>query len=48
MMLTNLGTEDDRAKGQKMGAADYLLKASLTPGQISEKIQKVLKTQIKH
>lgn len=42
IMLTNLGTEDDKAKGQKMGALDYLVKASLTPGQISEKIEKIL------
>jgi two-component system phosphate regulon response regulator PhoB len=50
IMLTNLGTEDDRVKGQKMGAEDYLVKASLTPGQVSEKIAKILKikTQIKH
>lgn len=43
IMLTNLGTEDDRIKGQKMGALDYLVKASLTPGQISEKVKKILK-----
>lgn len=43
IMLTNLGTEDDKAKGKKMGAEDYLVKASLTPGQISDKIKEVLK-----
>jgi len=43
IMLTNLGTEDDKAKGKKMGALDYLIKASLTPSQISEKIKEVLK-----
>lgn len=43
IMLTNLGTEDDKVKGQKMGALDYLVKASLTPGQISDKIKNVLK-----
>lgn len=42
IMLTNLGTADDKIKGQKMGALDYLVKASLTPGQISEKIEKTL------
>lgn len=45
IMLTNLGTEDDRAKGHKMGAADYLVKASLTPAQVSEKIKEFLKTK---
>ena len=43
IMLTNLGTEEDKIKGEKMGALDYLVKASLTPGQVSEKIKKALK-----
>jgi len=43
IMLTNLGTEEDKAKGEKMGALDYLVKASLTPGQVSEKVKKALK-----
>lgn len=42
-MLTNLGTDEDKKKGEKMGASDYLIKASLTPGQVSEKIKKALK-----
>ncbi len=43
VMLTNLGTTEDQKKGKKMGAEDYLVKASLTPAQISEKIKKILK-----
>ena len=43
IMLTNLGTAEDKAKGEKMGALDYLVKASLTPGQVSVKIRQVLK-----
>lgn len=43
IMLTNLGTDEDKKKGESMGAADYLVKASLTPGQVSEKIKKALK-----
>lgn len=43
VMLTNLGTEEDRVKGEKLGALAYLVKASLTPGQISAKIKQVLK-----
>ncbi len=43
IMLTNLGTEEDKVKGETMGALDYLVKASLTPGQVSEKIKKALK-----
>jgi len=43
IMLTNLGTEEDKKKGETMGALDYLVKASLTPGQVSEKIKQTLK-----
>ena len=43
IMLTNLGTNEDKLKGQKMGAIDYLVKASLTPGQVSAKVKQVLK-----
>ena len=43
IMLTNLGTAEDKVKGEKLGAVDYLVKASLTPAQISEKIKKHLK-----
>jgi len=42
IMLTNLGTDEDRQKGKELGAADYLVKANLTPAQISEKIKKYL------
>lgn len=43
IMLTNLGTPEDKAKGQRMGATDYLVKASFTPSEISEKIKYILK-----
>lgn len=43
IMLTNLGTPEDKAKGEKMGAIDYIVKAHLTPSQISEKIKGYLK-----
>lgn len=43
VMLTNLGTDEDKEKGKKMGAKDYLVKANFTPGQISEKIKEYLK-----
>ena len=42
IMLTNLGTEEDKIKGEKLGAVDYLVKASLTPAQISKKIKEYL------
>jgi len=43
IMLTNLGTEEDRKKGEALGAADYLLKVNLIPEQVSEVIKKYLK-----
>lgn len=43
IMLTNLGTEEDRAKGDRLGATSYLVKSSLTPGQVSETVTKNLK-----
>ena len=43
IMMTNLGTDDDKVKGAKMGAADYLVKASLTPAQISDRVKHYLK-----
>lgn len=42
IMLTNLGTDEDRKKGQEMGAVDYLVKANFTPDQVSEKIKKYI------
>ena len=43
IMLTNLGTDEDKEKGEKFGATDYLVKANLTPSQVSEIIKKYLK-----
>jgi len=43
LMLTNLGTDEDRLKGEKMGAVDYAVKASITPAELKEKINKYLK-----
>lgn len=43
IMLTNLGTGEDKAKGEKLGAIDYVVKANMTPGKISEKIKQILK-----
>jgi len=42
-ILSNLGQKDDVEKGLKMGAADYLIKAHFTPGEIIEKIRTILK-----
>lgn len=42
ILLTNLGQRDDVEKGMKLGAVDYLVKAHFTPGDIVEKVTKVL------
>ena len=43
VMLTNLSTDEDKEKGKEMGAADYLVKANLTPTQVGLEIKKHLK-----
>jgi len=43
MILSNLGQKEDIDKGMKMGAIDYLIKAHFTPGEIAERIEKILK-----
>lgn len=42
VLLTNLGTDFDRTKGEKMGAANYLVKANMTPDQIVTIVKKYL------
>ena len=42
IMLTNLGTSEDKEKGEKMGATDYLVKANLTPAQVTDAVKKYL------
>lgn len=39
IILTNLGQESDVKKGQELGAVDYMVKASMTPTQVLEKIK---------
>lgn len=43
VILSNLGQKDDIEKGFKMGAAEFLIKAYYTPGEIIEKIKQILK-----
>ncbi|KKQ90582.1 MAG: OmpR family response regulator [Berkelbacteria bacterium GW2011_GWA1_39_10] len=44
VLSTNLGGgEEDRKKGQDLGAADYLIKSDNTPAQIVEKIKGYIK-----
>lgn len=42
LLLTNLGQDADMEKGKRLGAADYLVKANLTPGQVVEKVHALL------
>ena len=42
VLLTNLGTVEDKNKGVALGAVDYLVKAEYTPEQLSEIIKKYL------
>ncbi|MEA2088739.1 MAG: response regulator [Patescibacteria group bacterium] len=41
--LTNLKQEEDVERGKKLGASGYLVKATLTPTQILEKVKQFLK-----
>ncbi|KKQ65417.1 MAG: hypothetical protein A3F95_02875 [Candidatus Nealsonbacteria bacterium RIFCSPLOWO2_12_FULL_39_31] len=43
IILSNLGQKEDIDKGMKMGATDYLIKAHFTPGEITARIEKILK-----
>jgi len=42
VILSNLGQRDDVERGLKLGAVDFLIKAHFTPGEIIEKINKIL------
>ncbi len=43
IILSNLGQKEDVERGLKLGAADYLIKAHFTPGEIIDKIKTVMK-----
>ena len=43
IILSNLGQKEDVDKGLSLGAADYLIKAHFTPGEIIEKVRSYLK-----
>ena len=42
LMLSNLGQENDIEKGKKLGANDYIVKASMTPTQVVDKTKSYL------
>jgi len=39
LMLSNLGQQNDVNKGKELGADDYIVKASMTPTQVVEKVK---------
>ena len=43
IILSNLGQREEVERGLKLGAADYLIKAHFTPGEIIKKIKETLK-----
>ena len=43
IILTNLGTDEDKNKGKGLGATDYWVKANFTPAEISLKIKEYFK-----
>jgi len=44
LVLTNLSQQEEAKKALELGAKDYLLKASLTPGQVVDKIRNYLQS----
>ncbi len=47
IMLTNLGQNEDIKRGKDLGADDYLVKASLTPSELVDKVKKFFKSNKK-
>lgn len=43
IMLTNLGQNEDKQKGKQFGATDYLVKANITPTDVVNKINSLIK-----
>lgn len=45
-MLTNFGQDDLVKKALSSGAVDFLLKYNLTPGEVLERVQQLLKSPV--
>jgi DNA-binding response OmpR family regulator len=43
IILTNLGTDEDKKKGKEYGATDYIVKANFTPAEVQAKIEQYMK-----
>lgn len=46
MLLTNLGQKPDIQEGEKLGADDYVIKAHITPTELVQKIQALLRKPV--
>ena len=46
MAKANLGQREEIEKGLKLGAKDYLVKALFTPGEIVDKMDKMIKLRL--
>ncbi len=46
VMLTNLGQDEDKAKGQAMGALGYIVKSSRTPGEVVKQVRELLSANV--
>lgn len=44
VLLTNLGQDEDIAKGKELGAVGYLVKANITPSEVVEEVKKKMKS----
>lgn len=45
VIISNLGQQEEIARGLKAGAADYIVKANTVPGEIVEKVEMLLKNK---
>ena len=45
IVLSNLGQQEEVAKGLEMGAARYLIKAQFTPAEVVDEIKKIISNQ---
>jgi len=43
IILSNLGQKEDIERGQQLGVDDYLIKAYLTPKEVVEKVEALIK-----
>jgi len=43
VMLTNLGQDEDKEKGKKLGALGYIVKSTKTPGEVVKQVREFLK-----